>query len=362
MAEVIIKNLHKTFDRTEAVKGIDLSIKDNELVILVGPSGCGKSTVLRMIAGLEDITKGDIYIGKKIVNDIPPKDRDIAMVFQSYALYPHMTVFENMSFGLRLRKFTKQEIKKRVDEAAKVLGISELLERRPRQLSGGQRQRVAMGRAIVRNPEVFLFDEPLSNLDAKMRGQMRIEIKRVHQHLKTTTIYVTHDQVEAMTLADRVVVMKDGKIEQIGSPDEIYNFPKTGFVAGFIGSPAMNFIPSIIKKNNNGSFIYVDEQLSFPIDKNKEIDIKSFLGKDVLLGIRPEHINEKNDKESIKCDVKIDLVEPLGMETMIYFSINGVQLCGRVSPDNNLQRGNIIPLYLSKNNFHIIDPVTDKVL
>ncbi len=362
MAEVNIKNLHKVFDRTEAVRGIDLSIQDNEFVILVGPSGCGKSTVLRMIAGLEEVTKGEIYIGKNLVNDIPPKDRDIAMVFQSYALYPHMTVFENMSFGLRLRKFSKEEIKKRVEEAAKVLGISELLKRRPRQLSGGQRQRVAMGRAIVRNPKVFLFDEPLSNLDAKMRGQMRIEIKRVHQHLKTTTVYVTHDQVEAMTLADRVVVMKDGKIEQIGTPDEIYNFPKTGFVAGFIGSPAMNFIPSKIEKNGNGLSVYVNDDLSFPIEKKKEVDLKGFLGKEVLLGIRPENINEKNDKESIKTKVKIDIVEPLGMETMVYFSINKVQLCGKVSPDNNLRDGTIIPLYFSKDSFHIIDPLTDKVL
>ena len=362
MAEVNIKNLHKVFDRTEAVRGIDLSIQDNEFVILVGPSGCGKSTVLRMIAGLEEVTKGEIYIGKNLVNDIPPKDRDIAMVFQSYALYPHMTVFENMSFGLRLRKFSKEEIKKRVEEAAKVLGISELLKRRPRQLSGGQRQRVAMGRAIVRNPKVFLFDEPLSNLDAKMRGQMRIEIKRVHQHLKTTTVYVTHDQVEAMTLADRVVVMKDGKIEQIGTPDEIYNFPKTGFVAGFIGSPAMNFIPSKIEKNGNGLSVYVNDDLSFPIEKKKEVDLKGFLGKEVLLGIRPENINEKNDKESIKTKVKIDIVEPLGMETMVYFSINKVQLCGKVSPDNNLRDGTIIPLYFSKDSFYIIDPLTDKVL
>ena len=225
MADVDIKNLHKIFDRTEAVRGIDLSIKDNEFVILVGPSGCGKSTVLRMIAGLEEVTKGEILIGNNLVNDIPPKDRDIAMVFQSYALYPHMTVFENMSFGLRLRKFSKEDIKKRVEDAAKVLGISELLKRRPRQLSGGQRQRVAMGRAIVRNPKVFLFDEPLSNLDAKMRGQMRIEIKRVQQHLKTTTIYVTHDQVEAMTLGHRLVLMNEGRIEQIGEPLHLYESP-----------------------------------------------------------------------------------------------------------------------------------------
>ena len=362
MADVDIKDLHKVFDRTEAVRGIDLSIKNNEFVILVGPSGCGKSTVLRMIAGLEEVTKGKIYIGNNLVNDVPPKDRDIAMVFQSYALYPHMTVFENMSFGLRLRKFSKEDIKKRVEEAGKVLGISELLERRPRQLSGGQRQRVAMGRAIVRNPKVFLFDEPLSNLDAKMRGQMRIEIKRVHQHLKTTTIYVTHDQVEAMTLADRVVVMKDGKIEQIGTPDDIYNFPKTGFVAGFIGSPAMNFIPSKIIKNGEDFSVRVNENMSFSIDKNRQEKIQNLNGKDVLLGIRPEHISEKLSVESIEHKVKIDLVEPLGMETMVYFTINSVQLCGRVSPENNLTSNSKISLNFNKKKFHIIDPETDKVL
>ena len=362
MADVDIKDLHKIFDRTEAVRGIDLNIKDNEFVILVGPSGCGKSTVLRMIAGLEEVTKGEIYIGENLVNDVPPKDRDIAMVFQSYALYPHMTVFENMSFGLRLRKFSKEDIKKRVEEAGKVLGISELLGRRPRQLSGGQRQRVAMGRAIVRNPKVFLFDEPLSNLDAKMRGQMRIEIKRVHQHLKTTTIYVTHDQVEAMTLADRVVVMKDGKIEQIGTPDEIYNFPKTGFVAGFIGSPAMNFIPSKIIKNGENFSVYVNENVSFSIDKDKQKNIRAYEGKDVLLGIRPEHISEKKSEDAIEFDAKIDLVAPLGMETMVYFTINKVQLCGKVSPETNLVSNNTISLNFDKNKFHIIDPQTDKVL
>ena len=362
MADVEIKDLHKIFDRTEAVKGIDLSIKDKEFVILVGPSGCGKSTVLRMIAGLEEVTKGEIYIGDKLVNDIPPKDRDIAMVFQSYALYPHMTVFENMSFGLRLRKFSKEDIKLRVEEAAQVLGISELLKRRPRQLSGGQRQRVAMGRAIVRNPKVFLFDEPLSNLDAKMRGQMRIEIKRVHQHLKTTTIYVTHDQVEAMTLADRVVVMKDGKIEQIGTPDEIYNFPKTGFVAGFIGSPAMNFIPGTLVKNNKIYSVFINDNISFLLDKDKEKRIEGLEGKNVLLGIRPEHINEKQSKDAIEHNVKIDLVEPLGMETMVYFTINKVQLCGKVSPENNLRSNNTAILNFNKNKFHIIDPETDKVI
>src|SRR6202042_2370846 len=244
MAEVSVRKVVKIYDGgVQAVKGIDLEIADQEFVVLVGPSGCGKSTTLRMIAGLEEISEGEIWIGGGVVNDVPPRDRDIAMVFQNYALYPHMSVFDNMAFGLKLRKFPKDEIKRRVDEAARILDIAMLLERKPRALSGGQRQRVAMGRAIVRNPKVFLFDEPLSNLDAKLRVQMRTEIKKVHQTVRTTTVYVTHDQVEAMTLADRVVVMNHGVIEQVGSPQELYHNPTTRFVAGFIGSPAMNFLP-----------------------------------------------------------------------------------------------------------------------
>src|SRR5262249_27133124 len=244
MADVALRNVVKRFDEVDAVRDVSLTIPDNEFVVLVGPSGCGKSTTLRMIAGLEEATAGDILIGGEVVNDVPPKDRDIAMVFQNYALYPHMTVFENMSFGLRLRKIPKPEIRTRVEQAAKILGISELLDRRPKQLSGGQRQRVAMGRAIVRNPKGFLFDEPLSNLDSKMRVQIRTQNKRVHQQVKPTTIYVPHDQVEAMPLADRVVVMNGGRIEQIGRPHALYHRPKTRFVAGFIGSPAMNFLPA----------------------------------------------------------------------------------------------------------------------
>src|ERR1700719_2347669 len=250
MAEVSLRNVVKRFDDVDVVRNISLDIPDNEFVVLVGPSGCGKSTTLRMIAGLEEITAGDIYIGGEVVNDLPPKDRDIAMVFQNYALYPHMSVFENMSFGLKLRKFPKEEIRKRVDHAARILDITELLDRKPKALSGGQRQRVAMGRAIVRNPKVFLFDEPLSNLDAKLRVQMRTEIKRVHQKVRTTTVYVTHDQVEAMTLADRVVVMHHGKIEQIGTPNDLYHAPLTRFVAGFIGSPAMNFLPCRLEESD----------------------------------------------------------------------------------------------------------------
>ncbi len=269
MADVQLRNVTKKYDDTLAVRGIDLTIADKEFVVLVGPSGCGKSTTLRMVAGLEEITGGEILIDGEVVNDVPPKDRDIAMVFQNYALYPHMTVFENMSFGLRLKRAPKQEIKTRVEHAARILDITELLERKPRQLSGGQRQRVAMGRAIVRNPKVFLFDEPLSNLDAKLRVQMRTEIKRVHQKVRTTTLYVTHDQVEAMTLADRVVVMHDGLIEQVGTPDDLYHRPATRFVAGFIGSPAMNLVPCRLQDSGGGLQVRLNDQITLPVPEHR---------------------------------------------------------------------------------------------
>src|SRR5215469_9373963 len=268
MADVVLRNVVKLYDEVEAVREINLEIPDKEFLVLVGPSGCGKSTTLRMIAGLEEVSSGDVLIGGEIVNDLPPKDRDIAMVFQNYALYPHMTVFENMSFGLRLRKLPKAEIRARVEQAARILDITDLLERRPKQLSGGQRQRVAMGRAIVRNPKVFLFDEPLSNLDAKLRVQMRTEIKRVHQKVKTTTVYVTHDQVEAMTLADRVVVMNGGRIEQIGTPFELYHQPRTRFVAGFIGSPTMNFLPCRLEQNGAGLKVRVNDAIGLPLPQS----------------------------------------------------------------------------------------------
>src|SRR4249919_2245289 len=270
MAQVALRNIVKMFDKTPAVTGINLDIPDREFIVLVGPSGCGKTTTLRMIAGLEEATSGEIYIGDQLVNDVPPKDRDIAMVFQNYALYPHMTVFENMSFGLRLRKFPKAEIKERVDNAARILDITDLLARQPKQLSGGQRQRVAMGRAIVRNPKVFLFDEPLSNLDAKLRVQMRTEIKKVHQKVTTTTVYVTHDQIEAMTLADRVVVMNAGRIEQIGTPQELYHHPRTRFVAGFIGSPAMNFIPCRLEQAGAGLRVRISDKIALPVPAANE--------------------------------------------------------------------------------------------
>src|SRR5262245_46832342 len=264
MAQVTLRQLVKTYDDTPAVRGIDLDIPDKEFVVLVGPSGCGKTTTLRMIAGLEDITDGEVLIGGDLVNDLPPKDRDIAMVFQNYALYPHMTVFDNMSFGLRLRRFASDEIDRRVRSAAKILDIGMLLDRKPKQLSGGQRQRVAMGRAIVRNPKVFLFDEPLSNLDAKLRVQMRIEIKKVHKQVRTTTVYVTHDQVEAMTLADRVVVMNGGLIEQVGAPNDLYHAPRTKFVAGFIGSPAMNLLPCQLEDTDGPLHAHLGEQFDPP--------------------------------------------------------------------------------------------------
>src|SRR5256885_1746710 len=292
MAQVTLRKVVKKYDEIEAVSAIDLDIGDKEFVVLVGPSGCGKSTTLRMIAGLEDITGGEIAGGGEVVNDVPPKDRDMAMVFQNYALYPHMTVYQNMSFGLRLKKYPKDEIERRVQEAARILDIKELLDRKPRQLSGGQRQRVAMGRATVRNPKVFLFDEPLSNLDAKLRVQMRTEIKRVHQKVRTTTVYVTHDQVEAMTLADRVVVMNRGKIEQIGAPNFLYHSPATRFVAGFIGSPAMNFIPCRLEQSGDGLNVRLSDTIAFAVPAQPVARDPPSPGKELTLGLRPEHLTE----------------------------------------------------------------------
>src|ERR1700681_3237704 len=279
MADVALRNVVKRYDEVEAVRGVSLNIPDKEFVVLVGPSGCGKSTTLRMIAGLEEISAGDILIGGEVVNDVPPRDRDIAMVFQNYALYPQLTVFENMSFGLKLRRTPKAEIKARVERAAQILSITDLLERRPKQLSGGQRQRVAMGRAIVRTPKVFLFDEPLSNLDAKLRVQMRTEIKRVHQKVRTTTVYVTHDQVEAMTLADRVVVMHHGRIEQIGTPNDLYHAPLTRFVAGFIGSPAMNFLPCRLEETDGVLRVRLSEEIALPVPPTRAARYRGHVGR-----------------------------------------------------------------------------------
>jgi multiple sugar transport system ATP-binding protein len=365
MAQVALRKIVKTFDKTPAVRGIDLDIADREFVVLVGPSGCGKTTTLRMIAGLEEATSGEIYIGDQLVNDVPPKDRDIAMVFQNYALYPHMTVFENMSFGLRLRKFPKSEIKERVDNAARILDITDLLARQPKQLSGGQRQRVAMGRAIVRNPKVFLFDEPLSNLDAKLRVQMRTEIKKVHQKVTTTTVYVTHDQIEAMTLADRVVVMNAGRIEQIGTPDEVYHRPVTRFVAGFIGSPAMNFLSCRLVENNGGLTISLADTLSLPVPAERVARYRSHLGQELIFGLRPEDIIEKRGAlppGRADFEIQLDVVEPMGMETMVYFVVNGVEVCGRVNPTAAGKAGEMMPLVADLNHMHLIDPRTDLIL
>jgi multiple sugar transport system ATP-binding protein len=366
MANVALRKVVKKYDRTEAVRGIDLDIEDKEFIVLVGPSGCGKSTTLRMIAGLEEVTDGEILIGGDLVNDVPPKDRDIAMVFQNYALYPHMTVFENMSFGLRLKKFPKPEIKSRVENAARILGINELLERRPRQLSGGQRQRVAMGRAIVRNPKVFLFDEPLSNLDAKLRVQMRTEIKKVHQTVKTTTVYVTHDQVEAMTLADRVVVMNAGIIEQLGTPHELYHAPKTKFVAGFIGSPAMNFLNCELTEGGGGGLsVRLTNGQAFRVPADRTPRYKSHVGRKLIFGLRPEHITERRGDlrpDGQEFDVTLDVVEPMGMETMVYFMVDDTEVCGRVNPTAAGEPGQTMRLVAELSNMHLIDPQTEAVI
>src|SRR5688500_6890520 len=296
MAKVLLKNLNKKFDETHAVKDVNLEIRDREFVVLVGPSGCGKTTTLRMVAGLEDITSGEISIDGRVVNDLPPMDRDIAMVFQNYALYPHMSVYDNMAFGLKMRKFGRDEIEKRVRHAAEILGIQPLLARRPRQLSGGQRQRVALGRAIVRHPRVFLFDEPLSNLDAKLRVQMRVELKRLHERLETTAIYVTHDQVEAMTLGDRVVVMKDGLVQQVGEPLELYGRPANKFVAGFIGSPAMNFA-NVTMADGNGRLTAKNGGMEIEVPSADAERLRPHVVRKLTMGIRPENLHVASDAD-----------------------------------------------------------------
>ena len=366
MAQVSLRKVVKRFDDTEAVRGIDLDIADKEFVVLVGPSGCGKSTTLRMIAGLEEISAGEISVDGQVVNDVPPKDRDMAMVFQNYALYPHMTVYENMSFGLRLKRYPKDEIARRVQDAARILDITELLARKPRQLSGGQRQRVAMGRAIVRNPKVFLFDEPLSNLDAKLRVQMRTEIKRVHQKVRTTTVYVTHDQVEAMTLADRVVVMNRGKIEQIGAPNDLYHAPKTRFVAGFIGSPAMNFIPCRLEEANGALQVRLSDQIVLPVPAARVARYRPQVGREgITFGLRPEHLTEdkpNGGKPHATIDALLEVTEPLGMETLVFFTIKGIDICGRVNPDAGAREGVRMKLAANLENMHLIDDASGAVL
>src|SRR5438093_12850471 len=363
MAQVMLKDLNRKFDEVHAVKDVNLLIRDKEFIVLVGPSGCGKSTTLRMVAGLEEITAGEIAIGDRVVNDLPPKDRDIAMVFQNYALYPHMTVYDNMAFGLKMRKFPKAEIQKRVQDAAEILGIQDLLKRKPRQLSGGQRQRVAVGRAIVRHPQVFLFDEPLSNLDAKLRVQMRVELKRLHDRLETTAIYVTHDQVEAMTLGDRVVVMKDGWIQQVGEPLELYGRPANKFVAGFIGSPAMNFADVTIGEAN-GAVWAENPGMRIKIPAAQADQLRRYKGQAVAFGIRPEdlHVATGADAQDNVIDAVVDVVEPLGSEILLDVKVGPTVMVARVEPTVRVKVHEPMRLGLDPERFHFFDNKTEAAI
>jgi multiple sugar transport system ATP-binding protein len=349
MAGVVVRDVEKAFGSTKVIHGINIDIADGEFVVLVGPSGCGKSTLLRMIAGLEEITGGSIGIGGRQVNNLPPKDRDVAMVFQNYALYPHMTVRDNMAFSLKLRKAEQSVIEERVRKAANILNLTDYLARYPRQLSGGQRQRVAMGRAIVRDPQVFLFDEPLSNLDAKLRVQMRTEIKALHQRLKTTTVYVTHDQIEAMTMADRIVVMHDGIVEQVGTPLELYDNPANLFVAGFIGSPAMNFIPGVVKRAGGNPFVETQAGTKLPLPGNTAAQPD----RKVVFGIRPEHLSLGNSGESVAAQVQV--VEPTGAETQVFAELAGTQITAVFTERHEFQPGDKIMLRPRPETIHLFD-------
>ncbi|MDP4153652.1 MAG: sn-glycerol-3-phosphate ABC transporter ATP-binding protein UgpC [Bacillota bacterium] len=368
MASVQLKHVYKKYaGGVVAVSDFSIDIEDKEFIILVGPSGCGKSTTLRMIAGLEEITEGELYIGEKLVNDVAPKDRDIAMVFQNYALYPHMTVYDNMAFGLKLRKMPKDKIKKRVEDAARILDISHLLDRKPKALSGGQRQRVALGRAIVREPKVFLLDEPLSNLDAKLRAQMRTELSKMHKDLGTTFIYVTHDQVEAMTMGTRIVVMKDGYIQQIDSPTNLYNTPANLFVAGFMGSPQMNFITATLTEEGGVAYLkYGKNTLKLPDSKGKNPALKEYFGKEVIFGIRPEHIHDEEMYLSTIpdgiIDAKIEVTELMGAETYLHFVTEGFNATARVSPNTTAKPGDLIKMTIDVNKIHLFDKDTEKTI
>ena len=365
MATVILRSLYKNYGDVEVVHGIDLEVADQEFVVLVGPSGCGKSTTLRMIAGLEDITGGEIWIDDKLVNEIEPQHRDIAMVFQDYALYPHMSVYQNMAFSLQYRGHDKAEIRRRVVEAADVLSISELLERRPKQLSGGQRQRVAMGRAMVRDPKVFLFDEPLSNLDAKLRVSMRGEIKKLHRRVATTSIYVTHDQVEAMTLADRIVIMNEGNIEQIGTPDKIYSKPASLFVAGFIGSPTMNLLPADLSAADDGLSVNLAGEIRLPVPPAKCPQYANFVGRRVVFGVRPENViwspHEPVDGAALIHSTANE-IEPLGSDTLVFFSIGDSEIVGRLPPNSIRRIGEAVTLRPDMEAMQLFDPDSGKVI
>ena len=370
MASVSLQHIYKIYSGgVTAVSDFTLNIEDKEFIVLVGPSGCGKSTTLRMVAGLEEISEGELFIGDKLVNDVAPKDRDIAMVFQNYALYPHMTVYDNMAFGLKLRKTPKAEIERRVREAAKILDIEHLLNRKPKALSGGQRQRVALGRAIVREPKVFLMDEPLSNLDAKLRVQMRTEITKLHHRLQTTFIYVTHDQTEAMTMGSRIVVMKDGFIQQVDTPQNLYDYPTNLFVAGFIGSPQMNFFTVKLEKRNDGVYATFGENaIKVPEGKLQKFVSDSYIGKEVYMGIRPENIHDeevflKNSPDSI-IKVSVEVVELMGSETYLYLHTTGKDgnIIARVDPRSTSRTGDKISVAFDANRLHFFDKDTEDTI
>ncbi len=365
MASVTYEHVTKRFGDVIAVNDLNIHIDDKEFLVFVGPSGCGKTTSLRLLAGLEEITEGNIYIGDRLVNDIPPKDRDIAMVFQSYALYPHLSVYDNLAFGLKLRKTPKQEIERRVQEAAEILGITELLDRKPRQLSGGQRQRVAVGRAIVREPKVFLFDEPLSNLDAKLRVQMRAEISKLHHRLQTTFIYVTHDQVEAMTMATRIAVMNKGVLQQIDTPQTLYDRPANMFVAGFIGSPAMNFFQA--KLRQDGGRLMVDTgAFAVPIPSKRANAYRRYVDRNVVFGIRPEDIHNPDfappDIHAAPVEATVDVTELMGNEIFLYMMAGSYNFIARVDPRTRFKIGEKVRVVFNMDNFHIFDPETEQAI
>ncbi len=366
MASISLKNINKVYaGNVTAVSDFCMEIEDKEFIILVGPSGCGKSTTLRMIAGLEEITSGELHIGDRLVNDVAPKDRDIAMVFQNYALYPHMTVYKNMAFGLELRKTPKAEIEQRVREAAKILDIEHLLDRKPKALSGGQRQRVALGRAMVRNPAVFLLDEPLSNLDAKLRTAMRTEIIKLHQRLGTTFVYVTHDQTEAMTMGDRIVVMKDGLIQQVDTPQNLYDNPCNMFVAGFIGSPQMNFVDATLGKDGSTFTLTIDgDKVNVPASK-ADASLDAWVGKTVKLGIRPEDITDNTDqiaKFGNTLSAKVEVSELMGSEVYLYLDYSGKKMIARVEPHTTSHTGDTIKIGFNMEKLHLFDMETEKVI
>jgi multiple sugar transport system ATP-binding protein len=367
MAGLTLDHITKKYGEVTAVNDLNIQIRDQEFLVLVGPSGCGKSTALRMIAGLEEITAGDLYIGDRRVNDVAPKDRDIAMVFQSYALYPHMSVYDNMAFGLKLRKRPKQEIDRRVKEAAELLGLQNLLQRKPKQLSGGQRQRVALGRAIVREPQVFLMDEPLSNLDAKLRVETRAGLIKLHQRLLTTTVYVTHDQTEAMTMGHRIAVLRDGVLQQLDTPQTLYDRPANLFVAGFIGSPAMNFFPGQLTSDNGGQDLFVQTSgLKLKVPETMRSRLSSSNGREIVFGVRPEHIHNKaevpNAESTRMASVNVSVVEPLGSEVYAYLSANGHEFIARMDASTQPRPGETIDTVFDTEHLHVFDKETEQAL